>query len=65
MGVALVAHIEDQSVHTGVKNTVQRYRKFHKTKIGGQMSAGSRNTAYQILPELLAQKLTLPVDMIG
>ena len=40
MNIGLVAHIKDQTVHLGIKDSLQGHGQLHHTQVGGQMAAG-------------------------
>ena len=67
--VALVPHVEDQTILRRVVHAVQRDRQLNGAEIGGQVPAGLRDLFDQKVPQLRAQGLQLLVvqvfDVIG
>ena len=59
MDVALVAHVKDKAVGGGVKYPVDCHCQFHRSQIGGQMTAGFRDMLNQEFPQFTAQNRQL------
>ena len=55
MGVALVAHIENQLILRAVKHPMQRNGQLHRPQIGGQVPAVYRHGADDFFPDVLCQ----------
>ena len=55
MGVALVAHVKDQTVHIQVKDPVHRHQDLHHPQAGGQVSPGLGHRLDHLHPQLLTQ----------
>ena len=55
VGVALVAHVKDQTVHIQVKDPVHRHQDLHHAQTGGQVSPGLGDRLDHLHPQLLAQ----------
>ena len=53
--VALVAHVEHQTVRGGVEHPVDGHGQLHGPQVGGQVAAGPGHAFDQKLPQLLTQ----------
>ena len=59
MYIALVPHVQHQTIPGSVKHAVDRHGQLHHAQIGCQMSAGAGHLLHQKLPQLLAQQCGL------
>ena len=59
MDVALMSHIEYQTVPLGIKNAVDGNGQLHHAEVRGQMSAGMRDLLDQKAPEFIAEDVKL------
>ena len=64
MRVALMPHIEDQPILSGIKHPVDGYRKLHHTQVGGQMPTGLGNALDKKRAKLPAKLLHLFIIQI-
>ena len=61
VGVALVSHIEHQTVPSGVEHPVDGDNQLHRSQAGGQVAAGAGNRVDQARPQQPAQLHSLTV----
>ena len=64
MRVALMPHIKDQPVLSGIKHPVDGHRKLHHTQVGGQMPTGLGNALDEKRAKLPAKLLHLFIIQI-
>ena len=55
MHIALVAHVEENTIHRRVIDPVQRHSQFHGPQIGGQVPARGGDFVHQKFPQLHAE----------
>ena len=65
MGVALVSHIEHQTVPSGVEHPVDGDNQLHRSQAGGQVAAGAGNRVDQARPQQPAQLHSLTVTQFS
>ena len=65
MYIALVSHIEHQTVPSGVEHPVDGDNQLHRSQAGGQVAAGAGNRVDQARPQQPAQLHSLTVTQFS
>ena len=55
VGIGLMAHIPDQTIHRGLVDIMQGHRQFDDAETRGQMATAAADGAQQELPQFIAQ----------
>ena len=55
MGITLMPYIKNQTILTGIKDTMNRDDQLHRSQAGSQMTAGMRNDIQNTGPQQTAQ----------